>query len=93
MRFVKRWLKIVVGVIVLIVGLILMPMPGPGGTPVTLVGLAILSSDMPWAQRLFDQFRASRRNPRHRTFWACASVGLVIFWIASSYFAWRAFKR
>lgn len=57
MKLIKRWLKIVIGVIVTVVGIILMPVPGPGGTPVTLAGLAILSSELPWAKRLMEKLR------------------------------------
>lgn len=57
MKIVKRWLKIIVGGAVTVVGIILMPVPGPGGTPVTLLGLAILSSELPWAKRLMENFK------------------------------------
>ena len=60
MKLIKRWLTIVVGVCVVVVGLILMPMPGPGGTPVTLAGLAILATELPFARRLREHFLAFR---------------------------------
>ncbi len=57
MKKVKRYLKIVVGALVTVVGIILMPVPGPGGTPVTLAGLAILATEFPWAKRLMDKLK------------------------------------
>lgn len=57
MILIKRWLKIVIGATVTVVGIILMPVPGPGGTPVTLAGLAILGSELPWAKRLMENLR------------------------------------
>lgn len=57
MKIIKRWLKIVLGAIITVIGIILMPVPGPGGTPVTLAGLAILSSELPWAKRLMDNLK------------------------------------
>ena len=56
-KLIKRWLKIVIGATVTVVGIILMPVPGPGGTPVTLAGLAILGSELPWAKRLMENLR------------------------------------
>ena len=57
MKLIKRWLKVVIGTIVTVVGIILMPVPGPGGTPVTLAGLAMLGSELPWAKRLMENLR------------------------------------
>lgn len=57
MKLIKRWLKVIVGTIITIIGIILMPVPGPGGTPVTLAGLAILGSELPWAKRLMENLR------------------------------------
>ena len=60
MKLIKRWLKIFVGVCVVVIGLILMPVPGPGGTPVFLAGLAILATELPFAKRLKERFLALR---------------------------------
>ena len=60
MKLIKRWLKILVGVCVVVIGLILMPVPGPGGTPVFLAGLAILATELPFAKRLRERFLAFR---------------------------------
>lgn len=60
MKLIKRWLTILVGTCVVVIGLILMPMPGPGGTPVTLAGLAILASELPAARRIRERLMAWR---------------------------------
>ena len=57
MRIVRRWLIIVFGGLVTVVGLILIPVPGPGGLPVTLAGLAILATELPWAKRLMENLK------------------------------------
>ena len=84
MKIVKRWLKIVVGGVVTIIGIILMPVPGPGGTPVTLAGLAILGSELPWAKRLMENlkertgFLRSGKNSRRKRIGIIA--GILVFY-------------
>ena len=84
MKIVKRWLKIVVGGVVTIIGIILMPVPGPGGTPVTLAGLAILGSELPWAKRLMENLRErtgflrSGKNSRRKRIGIIA--GILVFY-------------
>ena len=41
----------VVGFVVLVIGIVLGVIPGPGGTPVILLGLSILSINNTWAAR------------------------------------------
>ncbi len=84
MKLIKRWLKIAVGSIVTVIGIILMPVPGPGGTPVTLAGLAILSSELPWAKRLMENlkerigFLTSGKNGRRKRIGII--VGALVFY-------------
>lgn|SRR3989338_7853556 len=84
MKIVKRWLKIVVGGVVTIIGIILMPVPGPGGTPVTLAGLAILGSELPWAKRLMEHLRERvgflRSGKHSRRKRAGIIVGILVFY-------------
>ena len=95
MKLIKRWLKIVIGVVVTITGIILMPVPGPGGTPVTLAGLAILGSELPWAKRLMEglknrtSFLSSGKHSRRKrigiiagilTFYAVTGVLMTRMW-------------
>jgi uncharacterized protein (TIGR02611 family) len=46
-----------VGVAVVVIGIILIPLPGPGWL-IVLAGLAILALEFVWAQRLLDFTRA-----------------------------------
>ena len=96
MRFFKRWATILVGSLVLAAGVILMPMPGPGGLPVTLAGLAILSSEFPWARRFLARIQqrveASRSGfsgPGNRWQRLGVVAGLLALWLAGGVVAWR----
>ena len=70
------------------VGIILMPVPGPGGTPVTLAGLAILGSELPWAKRLMENLRErtgflkSGKNSQRKRIWVI--TGFLIFYAVTS---------
>lgn len=52
----KRIAVGIVGGIIVIVGIVLMPLPGPG-IAVVLAGLAVLATQFPWAQDLLDRAR------------------------------------
>ncbi len=56
-----RVVRITVGSIVTLAGLIMMPLPGPG-LPIMAFGLAILARDVAWADRLLGFVR--NRIPR-----------------------------
>ena len=92
MKIVKRWVKIILGGIVTIIGIILMPVPGPGGTPVTLAGLAILGSELPWARRLMEKlgervkFFQGGKNKRWKV---AVMTGLLCFYVATSIIVYR----
>ena len=50
-----RWfLSVIIGFIVVIVGIIMMPLPGPG-TLIVLVGLTLLSLEFEWARQLVKE--------------------------------------
>lgn len=55
--FVYRWLVGCVGGTVIVIGLILVPLPGPGWL-IVFVGLAIIASEFQWAQNLLLWGRA-----------------------------------
>lgn len=57
----KRTVRMSIGFTVLVLGLVLMALPGPGLLTVA-VGLGILSRDVPWAERLLERVR--RRLPQ-----------------------------
>lgn len=56
-----RVVRITVGSIVTLAGLIMMPLPGPG-LPIVAFGLAVLARDVAWADRLLGFMR--NRIPR-----------------------------
>ncbi len=93
MKTAKRWTKIILGSIVTITGIILMPVPGPGGTPVTLAGLAILSTELPWAKRLLDRMKSilHSNHPLRTNKWLRAGViaGSICFYALSSLVLYR----
>lgn len=51
-----RLARMTLGTIVLIIGIIMMPLPGPGGI-IVAAGLAILARDVAWADRLLRYVR------------------------------------
>ncbi len=53
----KRVLILIVGSAVIIVGIALAPVPGPGGIPVIIAGLMILATEFLWAKRLVTRTR------------------------------------
>ena len=61
----KRLATIVVGFLVLLVGIVLLPLPGPGWL-VIAAGLAVLAAELVWARKLLDRVKhtARKMNPR-----------------------------
>jgi tellurite resistance protein TerC len=59
----KRLIKIVVGFTMLLAGIAMLVLPGPGIVVVTL-GLAILAAEFVWARRLLDRLKAAGRTAR-----------------------------
>ncbi len=66
-----RLIVAVVGFAVVIFGLVIGPIPGPGGTIVVFAGLTILATQFDWARRLLDwvkrRFREAFDKVRDRT--------------------------
>lgn len=60
-RHTKRVLIGVVGGLVLMIGIILIPYPGPGWL-IVFAGLAILATEFDWAQRLLVHVREQYEN-------------------------------
>ena len=59
----KRLIKIVFALTLLIVGVAMLVLPGPGIVVITLA-LAVLSGEFIWARRLLDQIKAGARRAR-----------------------------
>jgi len=81
----------VVGLVIVVVGLIMVPFPGPGWL-VVLLGLAVLASEFEWAQRLLRLARATlttwNERLRPQPWWVKGLVLLVtvaavavVFWL------------
>ncbi|QGN32471.1 PGPGW domain-containing protein [Microlunatus sp. Gsoil 973] len=52
-----RVLIAVLGVLLVLLGAATGPLPGPGGIPLVLLGLAVWASEFEWAQRLMSWFK------------------------------------
>jgi len=57
-RQAKRLVRVVVGFTLLIVGVALLVLPGPGWVTIFL-GLALLGAEFAWARRLLDRLKAT----------------------------------
>jgi uncharacterized protein (TIGR02611 family) len=58
LRQAKRVVRIVVGFTLLIVGVLLLVLPGPGWVTIFL-GLALLAAEFAWARRLLDRLKST----------------------------------
>lgn len=69
------------GLFLIFLGFLSGPLPGPGGIPLVLLGLAIWASEFEWAHKLMmwlkDKVHLYRLWPRRRkvTFWLCFFLG------------------
>src|SRR3712207_5343255 len=61
---VNRVLVGVVGLILVALGFVSGPLPGPGGIPLVLLGLAVWSSEFVWAQHVMAWFKRQLRRFR-----------------------------
>jgi uncharacterized protein (TIGR02611 family) len=74
----------VVGLLLVLLGAVTGPLPGPGGIPLVLLGLAVWASEFRWAHRLMQWFKLqlhkfrSWSRPRQVVAWliffACLGV-------------------
>lgn len=58
----SRWLFVILGVVIVAAGVLIAPLPGPGGIPVIVVGLMITLRNSFWAKRQFIRFQ--RAHPK-----------------------------
>lgn len=88
----RRPLIIAAGSLVALLGLILMPVPGPGGTLVFLAGLAILAAECKWAKDLLLRFKEThgRMGKRKRRI---LTASLLVFYLASGVVVWSLANR
>jgi uncharacterized protein (TIGR02611 family) len=64
---IKRLLKIIAGFLLLPIGVLMLPLPGPGWL-VIFLALAILAGEFVWARNLMDRLKqvTARLDPRKR---------------------------
>jgi uncharacterized protein (TIGR02611 family) len=60
-RGARRVAVLVVGLFLLVAGLVMLVLPGPG-LLVTMAGLAVLATEFAWARRLLDRVRRHARR-------------------------------
>ncbi len=66
----------IAGLILVALGFVTGPIPGPGGIPLVLLGLAIWSSEFEWAHRLMMSLKAQLHRFRQ---WSRPKQ--VLFWV------------
>ena len=68
MKQVVRWLRIVVGFLLLPLGVLMLALPGPGWLTIALA-LAILAGEFVWARKLLDRLKdtAQKLDPRKKS--------------------------
>ncbi|WP_295172842.1 PGPGW domain-containing protein [uncultured Brevundimonas sp.] len=62
LRVIKRWALMIGGLFVVLLGILIAPLPGPGGIPVIAVGLMLILKSSFWAKRQF--IRAQYARPK-----------------------------
>ena len=62
LRRAKRWGMMALGFLIIGAGVLIAPLPGPGGVPVIAVGLVLLLRNSWWAKRQF--IRAQHARPK-----------------------------
>ncbi|WP_295193691.1 PGPGW domain-containing protein [uncultured Brevundimonas sp.] len=62
LRIFKRWALMIGGLFVVLLGILIAPLPGPGGIPVIAVGLMLILKSSFWAKRQF--IRAQYARPK-----------------------------
>lgn len=85
--------RVTLGVIVLVAGLLMLPLPGPGLVTIA-AGLALLASDVPYARKLLENVR--KRLPADSEGNVSRPVvvgGLAVSVITVSFTIWWTFFR
>lgn len=59
---VSRWLLIALGLLIIAAGVVISPLPGPGGIPVIVLGLMLVLRNSFWARKQF--IRVQRAHPK-----------------------------
>jgi uncharacterized protein (TIGR02611 family) len=86
--FFYRWFVAFAGLFFIVLGFVTGPLPGPGGIPLVLLGLAVWASEFEWAHRLMQVFKlwlhrfGEWPTKRKLAFWliflaCCATLGYL----------------
>jgi uncharacterized protein (TIGR02611 family) len=96
-RYPYRVLVALAGATVIVLGVVLLPLPGPGWL-IIFVGLGIWASEFQWAARLLRWVRIrvvawarwlSQQSPLVRTTLTLLLTVLVLAMVSASYIVWR----
>lgn len=85
--------RVLLGIVVLIAGLVMLPLPGPGMITIA-AGLALLASDVPFARNLLERVR--RRLPADEEGRVSRPIligGLVVSAVTVAFSLWWTFLR
>lgn len=63
LRRIRRMAMMALGFVIILLGIIIAPLPGPGGIPVIALGLVFVLRNSYWAKRQF--IRAQHKRPRY----------------------------
>lgn len=63
LRRIRRTAMMALGFVIILLGIIIAPLPGPGGIPVIALGLVFVLRNSYWAKRQF--IRAQHKRPRY----------------------------
>ena len=61
-RSTKRIVVFVVGVALVLLGVALIPLPGPFSIPLMLAGLAVLATEYVWAEKVLDTVKTKAKQ-------------------------------
>lgn len=94
-RHAKRILTDLAGYGLIVLGTLLSPVPGPGGLPLILAGLSILSIHNQWAKQLREYLLHHGGKlvqilfPKHRVVVIIYDIITVLLFVAVAYLSWR----
>ena len=62
LRWLMRSALLIAGLAIVVLGVLIAPLPGPGGIPVIALGLVLVLRNSFWAKRQFIRAQYARRN-------------------------------
>ena len=94
-RHTKRWLIALVGAIIILVGVVIIPYPGPGWL-IVFAGFALLATEFAFAGRALERLRAQydhwvawlKRQPRYVQWCSALITGAILLltgWLLNTF--------